>query len=169
VGFERDQMTKPRKHAKQDRVVEIGVEPTPYRIFTRSGWKAVVPGSQEPPFAVKFRGKYYLVHRIMDDAEFFQKNPSANFRLTWAVPNDDLLDRHRLNYQFNITTRFGGRISGDSYDMGAALSHFSTGTRRQRLQKAVRHLARDVHRVQDEAPDMVVTRTKFNEWSSCYV
>lgn len=162
-------MTKLRKHAKQHCIVEIGAKPSPYRIFTRSGWKTVVPGSHEPPFAVKFCGKYHLVHRIMSDAEFFGKNPSANFRLTWTIPNNDMQDRRRFNYPFQITTRFGGRITGDSYDMGAALTHFSIGTKRQRLQKAIRHLARDVHRVQDMAPDMVVTRTKFNEWSSRYV
>jgi hypothetical protein len=169
VGFERDKMTRLRKHAKQYRVVETGVESSPYRIFTRSGWKTVVLRAQEPPFAVEFRGKYHLVHRIMSDAEFFGKTPSANFRLNWTVPNNDMQDRRRFNYQFQITTRFGGRITGDSYDMGAALTHFSIGTKRQRLQKAIRHLARDVHRVQDMAPDMVVTRTKFKEWSSSYV
>ena len=50
------QMTRLHKHAKQYRAVETGVESSPYRIFTRSGWKTVVSELQEPPFAVTFRG-----------------------------------------------------------------------------------------------------------------
>lgn len=95
------------------------------------------------------------------DAAYFADNPQARYRLSVRVINPK-----SGYYSFDIRTRGGGHITGDSWDMNAALQNFAHGTPLQRLLKAIRQLALR-HRTYfwSTASDMVHAESGFASWA----
>ena len=96
------------------------------------------------------------------DAAYFADNPLAGYRLSVFNPQPGYSS-------FEIPTRGGGHVSGDSWDMRGALQNFAHGTPLQRLRKATRLLVLK-HRTYhwSTASDMVHADSGFASWARCH-
>lgn len=111
-----------------------------YYLNTKRGLQRYVPPTDEAPFAAQIKGKWHLVHRAVTDSEFLAAHPDAP-RMTVRPlnPSDPWIFRVR------ITTRVNGSVHDgcDNFDVYGALSHFGSGSRRERLKAAVRRMLCD--------------------------
>lgn len=107
------------------------------------------------------------------DAEYFAANPGHCYRLKIRLTPER---RERLAsfafFTFDLTTRAGGHISGDRYDLVPVLQQF-TGAPATRLLKALRWIAlHDPHRVRKAATDLPcshhITKSGFGRWISTH-
>lgn len=91
----------------------------------------------------------------------FAQHPNARYLFKWEVinPKTD-------HFLFEVVTRSGGRLTGDTWDLVFRLENYSVGDVVARLRKAIRRMAlRCPTRISVHAPDMVWAPSGFRQWS----
>jgi hypothetical protein len=96
-----------------------------------------------------------------EEASLFAQHPHARYLFKWEVINP------KTDYfSFEVVTRAGGRLTGNTWDIVGYLEHFSVGGVTARWSKATRRMAlRYPTRIVVDAPDLIHAPSGFCEWS----